>query len=148
MDNGRWVTISGRRVFIRTNQHPMDAFIKNIKPKEDKKEQYIQLIVDEINNDYEKMDPEDKEWADNFTNYLDVMGYDSSKDFKEDIMFMALKHDNDNYSKGGSKELNFNLYDDGDIELEDGTLYSYRKAVTEAKKRIKYFNKQSYDEEE
>ena len=148
MDNGRWVTISGRRVFIRTNQHPMDAFIKNTKPKEDKKEQYIQLIVDEINNDYEKMDPEDKEWADNFTNYLDVMGYDSSKDFKEDIMFMALKHDNDNYSKGGSKELDFNLHDDGDIELEDGTLYSYRKAVTEAKKRIKYFNKQSYDEEE
>jgi len=31
-EQGRWVTISGRRVFIRTNQHPMNAFIR--KPKE------------------------------------------------------------------------------------------------------------------
>lgn len=29
MNNGRWVTISGRKVFIRTNEHPMNAFIKN-----------------------------------------------------------------------------------------------------------------------
>lgn len=45
MNEGRWVTISGRRVFIRTNQHPMDAFIKQ---KKTKKLTRKDLIVGEI----------------------------------------------------------------------------------------------------
>lgn len=36
MNEGRWVTISGRRVFIRTNEHPMNSFLRQ--PIKDKKE--------------------------------------------------------------------------------------------------------------
>ena len=114
--------------------------------KINRKEMYIKLIADEIMEDYSKMNEEDREWADNWTNYLDVMGYDSAKDFKEDIMYMARRHDNDNFRNGLKKELDFNMHDDGDIELEDGTLFSYRKAIAEAKKRIKYFKRSSDDD--
>lgn len=111
------------------------------------KEKYVQLIVDNINNDYKQMSQEDREWANTFTKYLDVMGYDSSKDFKEDILYLALTNDNDNYREGRTNAFNYNLNDAGEIELKDGSLYSYRKAVAEARKRIKYFNKYLDDED-
>jgi len=150
---GRWVTISGRKVFIRTKNAQLkekliDKINNSIK-KEEKSptEHYIQLIVDDINSDYEKMSPEDREWANTFDKYLDVMGYNSSKDFKDDILWLARENDNQNFRWGKTNAFNYNLNDSGEIE-DNGQLVSYRKAVTEAKKRIKYFNKYLNDDED
>lgn len=151
-EDGKWVTINGAHVFISNkdvNNYMNNKIRKNkVLKNNDRKEKYIQLIVDEINKDYEKMDKNDREWADSYTNYLDAMGYDSGKAFKEDIMHIARRKDNENYENGGKKEDDFDLHDDGDMVLEDGTIYSYRKALIEAKKRIKYFNESLFDEEE
>ena len=65
-ENGRWVTISGRKVFIRTNEHPMNAFLRN---KVDQKEE-LKNVMDQIQEEMENQDLHTYDIKSNDTNEM------------------------------------------------------------------------------
>lgn len=87
----------------------------------------IKLVVEDIKGDltgYYK-DSEIETWAD----YLEETGRDS-KEVKEDVYYTLNRYSNDN-----NVELYFN--DCNELELEDGSLLTYRKLMNAVRKQLK-----------
>lgn len=85
------------------------------------KEKAIELVVEDIKSDltgYYK-DCEIETWSD----YLDETGCDSS-DIKDNVMYVLRK-----------EEIYFN--DSNELELEDGSLLTYRKLMNAVRKELK-----------
>ena len=156
---GVWRTVGGRRIFIKDGEDLATAMKNSGKFNSNKpnEERYIDFIVDTIETDIEeKFDTKEERYEINtFSKYLNAMGYDSSKDFKEDIIWSINDMSNKmfkEYEKEGlsydeiikkmkSNSNYFEVMDDGSIEGENYKITSYGSITKEAKKRVKYFNK-------
>lgn len=87
----------------------------------------IKLVVEDVKNDltgYYK-DADIETWAD----YVEETGRDS-KEVKEDVYYTLNK-----YSEENNVDLYFN--DCNELELEDGTLLTYRKLMNAVRKELK-----------
>lgn len=87
----------------------------------------IKLVVEDIKSDLDGYykDSEIETWAD----YLEETGRDS-KEVKEDVYYTLNRYSNDN-----NVELYFN--DCNELELEDGSLLTYRKLMNAVRKELK-----------
>lgn len=57
-ENGRWITMNGKHIFIRTNEHPMNAFIRQKgKSKDEKDEINEENFKDYIEKEFEELKP-------------------------------------------------------------------------------------------
>ena len=70
----------------------------------------------------------------NMQEYLDNVAGLSSREFKNDMMWLINNYNNENYSKGIKDRIN--MWDDGTIEEKDGTTYSYRTIMSLVRKKV------------
>lgn len=94
---------------------------------ETKLELAVKLVVEDIKSDLDGYykDSGIETWAD----YLEETGRDS-REVKEDVYYTLNKYSNDN-----NVELYFN--DCNELELEDGSLLTYRKLMNKVRKQLK-----------
>ena len=96
------------------------------------------IITEEIKKDiadeekrYGKMD------ITSMKDYLEEVRWGmTSKEFKEEVYYLATQYDNNLYENGCyTHRLYINMMDDGSIVEEDGTIYSYRQIMAEVRKQ-------------
>lgn len=100
-------------------------------------EKVVEFISKEIKKDIQE---EEKRYGkidvDNMKDYLQEIRYGmTSAEFKEEILWMLTKHDNELYENGIYDRNEYFLAND-DVEIceEDGTIYTYRQLMSRVRK--------------
>lgn len=99
-------------------------------------EKALDIVVTDIRRD---LDGYYRDWdITSWAQYLEDSGR-TSADFKEDVLYMFIDHDNTEYDATGKTPAQW-WTDDGEIVTEDGHIISYRKFMNMVRKQIKEFN--------
>ncbi len=112
MDEGKWITINGRHIFLKEGQSPMDAFIRS-KGKESK--EYKDDFPYKIDNTLE---------GDDLYNEMSDESYYSEKISKEDIETIKEWYVGQSYST----DLNEHLREDKDFAIDKPIIKALDKA--------------------
>lgn len=94
---------------------------------ETKLELVVSLITKDVKDD---LNGYYKDWGiESWSEYLEDTGR-TSTDFKEDVCYILNRYSNEN-------NVDVYLNDSYELELEDGSLFSYRKLMNKVRKQLK-----------
>lgn len=111
-----------------------------MKKLDTKLDMVVNLIVNQMNKDIQEEEKRHnfKFERTNMQDYLDEIRWGmTSKEFKEEVYYLANKQDNERYNNGYINARSYiNMMDDGSIEEFDGTIITYRQIMARVRKEV------------